>query len=71
MTTTAREELLAAVERLSALCPQMRFGQLVANLSTLARGLDLGAIWDAEDEELLAAARRQVEFFEQRQETDD
>ena len=68
MTTTAREELMAAIKRLNVLCPELRFGQLVADLATIAKGLDIGAIWDTEDEELLSVARRQIEFFEQRQE---
>jgi hypothetical protein len=36
-------------------------GQLVANLVTAAGGTDAGAIWDVEDEQLLAAARRLIE----------
>ena len=43
--------------------PEVRFGQLIANLSTLARGLSAEGLWDAEDEELLAAAREQLAYF--------
>ena len=43
--------------------PDVRFGQLIANLSTLARGLSAEGLWDAEDEELLAAAREQLAYF--------
>ena len=67
MTTTLRGELLAALDRLSAACPEMRFGQLIANLATLARGLDAGSIWDTEDEELLMAAQKQLTYFEERE----
>jgi hypothetical protein len=63
MTSPIRQELLAVLCELSAVCPEMRFGQLIANLSTLARGLSAEALWDAEDEELLAAARKQVSYF--------
>jgi hypothetical protein len=63
MTNTTRQELLTVLTELSAACPEMRFGQLIANLSTLARGLSDGAIWDAEDEELLTAARQQLAYF--------
>jgi hypothetical protein len=38
-------------------------GQLIANLATLARGPTVEAIWDTEDEELLQAARHQLETF--------
>jgi hypothetical protein len=64
--TTARSELLSLLSELSAACPEMRLGQLVANLATLAKGPAVEAIWDAEDEELLTAARRQLEVFRSR-----
>ena len=63
MTDPARQELLAGLAELSAACPEMRFGQLIANLATLARGLTAEGLWDAEDEELLAAAKKQLEHF--------
>jgi hypothetical protein len=44
-------------------------GQLVANLATLAQGAKVEAIWDAEDEELLAAARRLLEHYHSRNAT--
>jgi hypothetical protein len=64
--TTTRAELLKALAELSEECPEMRMGQLIANLATLAREPVVEAIWDAEDEELLAAARRQLEVFRAR-----
>jgi len=64
--TTARDELLKVLADLSEACPEMRMGQLIANLATLARGAMVEAIWDAEDEELVAAARRQLEAFRAR-----
>lgn len=61
MTTAVGNELMAAVAELRTLFPDWRMGQLVANL-TQAAGCDRdGAIWDVEDEELLAAARRLIE----------
>jgi hypothetical protein len=45
------------VAELSEFVPEVRLGRLMANLSYLARGLSNEAIWDMEDEELLAAAR--------------
>ncbi len=66
MTSPTRQELLAVLAELSAACPEMRFGQLIANLATLARGLSAEGLWDAEDEELLAAAKEQLAYFAER-----
>jgi hypothetical protein len=35
-------------------------GQLITNLTMAAGGMDAGAIWDTEDGQLLAAARRLI-----------
>lgn len=58
---TSREELLQAVAELSDLFPDRRFGQLVANIASAARGPQVESIWDSEDDELLTAARRLLE----------
>ena len=63
MTDPVRQELLTVLTELSSACPEMRFGQLIANLATLARGLSAEDLWDAEDDELLAAAKKQLEYF--------
>ena len=55
------EELLQAVAELSDLFPDWRFGQLVANIASAARGPQVESIWDSEDDELLTAARRLLE----------
>ncbi len=60
MTKPEVAELLTQLGILLSLCPEMRFGQLIANLAVVARGVEPGAIWDMEDEELLAAAKWQV-----------
>jgi hypothetical protein len=65
MNATANEELLEALSELRALFPDWRFGQLVANL-VMAAGRE-GAVWEVEDEELLAAARRLIERNHARQ----
>jgi hypothetical protein len=57
----AREELFAVLRELGELFPDWRFGQLVANVATAARGPEVEGIWESEDEELLAAARRLVQ----------
>lgn len=61
MNSTTHDELLQAIAELRATFPDWRFGQLVANLTTAAGATEPGAIWDVEDEQLLAAARRLVE----------
>lgn len=60
MTDSTRKEVLSALEELSEACPDYRFGQMIANLAMLARGDAEGAIWDMEDAELLAAARKHL-----------
>ncbi len=64
--TTARAELLRLLTELSDQHGDLRFGQLVANLATLAQGAKAEAIWDAEDEELAVAARRLLDHYQQR-----
>ena len=64
MSNSVRAELLAVLTELSEACPEMRFGQLIANLSTLAKGPTPEGLWDAEDEELLDAARKQLTYFQ-------
>jgi hypothetical protein len=60
MTERENAELLACLGELRRLLPEIRFGQLIANLSVVARGTNAGAIWDMEDEELLSAAKWQL-----------
>jgi hypothetical protein len=67
--TQTREELLTCLTELSEAAPDLRIGQLVANLATLAQGAKVEAIWDAEDEELLTAARRLLEHYRSRNAT--
>jgi hypothetical protein len=61
MSRSSSEELIEAISQLNLQFPEWRMGQLVANLVTAAGGMDAGAIWDIEDEQLLAAARRLLE----------
>ena len=55
-----RHDLLRLLEELGNRYPEVRFGQLIANLSYLAKEPSNEAIWEVEDEELLAAARKQL-----------
>ena len=59
-TDKTRQELLRTLGELSEQCPDLRLGQMIANLATLARGPEIEALWDAEDGELLEAARQQI-----------
>jgi hypothetical protein len=61
MISDTRRDLLEALEAISEVDPEFRFGQLVANLSYVALGPTHEAIWDAEDDELLAAALSHLE----------
>lgn len=61
MISTHRQEILRLLERLSELTPDVRFGQLIANLSYLAIGPTNEAIWDMDDDQLLAAIRQHIE----------
>jgi len=65
--TDSRKELLTLLTELSEADPELRLGQLIANLATLAQGAKEEAIWDAEDEELVAAARRLLGHYRARQ----
>jgi hypothetical protein len=66
MTDQVRQKLLHALAELSAEAPQLRMGQLIANLSYLALGPANESIWEVEDEELLTAAARQLETLKGR-----
>jgi hypothetical protein len=60
MITGQRQEILRLLERLSELASDVRFGQMIANLSYLAIGPTNEAIWDMEDDQLLAAIRKHI-----------
>jgi hypothetical protein len=67
MIDPTRQELLLQLERISELAPEVRFGQLVANLAFLAAGPWNKTLWDLEDDDLLEALRRHVRELEQRE----
>ena len=69
MIDPARREILQHLERISELAPEVRFGQLVANLVFLAAGPWNETLWDLEDDELLEAIRQHVNDLEQREAT--
>ncbi len=61
--TAVRKEILGLLEEMSQRYPEWRFGQLIANVALWARQptdpQDTG-IWDAEDDEILAALKRHL-----------
>ncbi len=61
MIDPVRQEVLTLLAELSEAAPDVRFGQLIVNLSYLARGLSTESVWDMEDDELLDAAREHLE----------
>jgi hypothetical protein len=58
MTDTPRPELFDVLEEFCRLYPHWRFGQMIANIASMTSS----DIWDMEDEQLIASARRHVEF---------
>jgi hypothetical protein len=56
MIDPTRREILDRLLRLSELAPEIRFGQLVANLAVMAEGPWNETLWNLEDEQLLKAA---------------
>ena len=64
--TPVRRETLDLLGRLSELAPDMRFGQLIANLSYEAVAPTTEAIWDMEDDQLLQAIRQLIADLTQR-----
>jgi hypothetical protein len=56
MNSSVRQQLNNALEELARLYPDWRYGQLLSNVATWAKGPVESATWDATDEELLAAA---------------
>jgi hypothetical protein len=61
MTPKQRDELLSTLRELWDEMPDLRFGQMVVNLSYLAREPSHSATWDMEDDELLQAAQQLLE----------
>jgi hypothetical protein len=67
MITPVRQEILRKLEQLSDIAPDMRFGQLIANMAFLAAGPFDETLWDLEDEQLLAAIEQHLADLSRRQ----
>ncbi len=61
-----KQDILRALADLVEHAPDVRLGQLIANLAVLARGPSPEAVWDMEDDELLAAVRSHTEDYASR-----
>jgi hypothetical protein len=57
-TDETRAELLEVLGELGRAHPNWRLGQALSKLAMAAGRLDAGGVWDLEDDEALAAARR-------------
>ncbi|MFL5340306.1 MAG: hypothetical protein ACJ8F7_09150 [Gemmataceae bacterium] len=66
MIESTRQEILSRLARLSELAPDMRFGQLIANLAFLAAGPWDKTLWDLEDDQLIGAIRQLESNLSQR-----
>lgn len=64
MIAERRTDLLKAIADLCERYPHWRFGQLVANVA----GWTDAEIWDAEDDQLLAAAKAHLAHLAERDE---
>ena len=61
MNVAVHDEVMKSLAELRLALPSMRLGQLIPNIATVARGAVPGAIWEMEDDELLAAIRWQFQ----------
>ena len=53
MIQTIQQDILRSLAALCELSPEVRFGQLIANLGFLAEDMSDRNLWDIEDAELL------------------
>ena len=60
MSDANHDVLIARLSALRESLPDMRLGQLISNMATVARGTGAGAIWEMEDHELMAAINWQL-----------
>ena len=58
--SASTSELLKVLAELSETFPDWRLGQTIANLATAAGQMDESGVWDLEDAEALASARRLI-----------
>jgi hypothetical protein len=66
MTLATQHELLEKLAVLWELSPEVRFGQLLANLGFLAEDRTDQSLWDIEDEQLLKVMEKHRTELSQR-----
>jgi hypothetical protein len=66
MIANTRREILSKLARIGELDPDVRFGQLIANLATMAGGASDQSLWDIEDEQLLGALNELIDMLSNR-----
>ena len=59
MKPTMQRRMLEELQELCSLSPEIRFGQLLANLAFLAEDQSGQSLWDITDETLLAVIEKQ------------
>jgi hypothetical protein len=67
--TEIKQDVLRVIAETVEHCPEVRLGQLIANIACIARGATPEAVWDVEDDELLAAAKSHLEDYQRREST--
>lgn len=60
MISQNRTEILCLLGEIGEMTPDVRFGQLIANLSYLAVAPTAEAIWEMEDDELITALKKHL-----------
>ena len=65
-STELKRDVLRVLAELVEHCPDVRLGQLIVNLSVIARGPTPEAVWDMEDDELLEAVKSHIEDYDRR-----
>jgi hypothetical protein len=58
MISATRKRCLEKLAALSELAPELRLGQLMENLGSLADGPEQASLWDLDDDKLLQAAEQ-------------
>jgi hypothetical protein len=66
MIEPTRREILDRLAHLSELAPDMRFGQLIANLAFMAAGPWDQTLWNLEDDKLVGAIQQMERDLSQR-----
>ncbi len=69
MNADTSKELAARLSKLTELCPDMRFGQMLATLAMLAEDMTDRSLWEIEDADLIGVVERFREDLTRRQQS--